>query len=52
MAETLDASLASTKPDDGEKPLDPDEADLGSALQKLWSVITSSVTGDGPVATA
>ena len=46
MAERVEASLVSSKPDDGEKSLDPDEADLGSALQKLWSVITSSVTGD------
>jgi hypothetical protein len=46
VVDKVDASLASSKLHDGEKRLHPDEVDLGSALQKLWSVITSSVTGD------
>ena len=30
----------------GEKILDPDGAEFGSALEKLWSVITSPAAGD------
>ena len=46
IGEKFEASMASRKEVDREKTLDPNDVDLGSALQKLWSVITSSATGD------